>query len=79
MDNPSLKDTKEGASATRAGREFHNGTVRRKKLNLKDSVEWAKRLYLFEWVDLVLDVERVRYWSAGMSIKWCITLKKSVS
>ena len=60
MDNPSLKDTKEGVSATRAGSEFHNGTVRGKKLNLKDSVEGAKRLYLFEWVDLILDVERVR-------------------
>ena len=28
---------------------------------------------------LVLDVEGVRYWSAGMSIRLCITLKKRVS
>ena len=79
MDNPSLKDTKEGASAKRTEREFHNGTVCGKKLNLKESVDGAKCLYLLEWVDLVLVVEGVRYWSAGMSIKWCITLKKRVS
>ena len=79
MDNPSLKDTKEGASAITAGKEFHKGTVRGKKLNLKESVDGEKRLYLFEWVRLVLDVEGVRYWSAGMSIRLCITLKKRVS
>ena len=37
-----------------------------KKLNLKESVDGEKCLYLFEWVDLVLVVEGVRYWSAGM-------------
>ena len=36
MDKPSLKDTKEEASAIIAGREFHTGTVRGKKLNLKE-------------------------------------------
>ena len=79
MDDPSLKDTKEGASAITAGREFHKGTVRGKKLYLKESVDGEKRLYLFEWVALVLDVEGVRYWSAGMSIRLCITLKNRVS
>ena len=79
MDNPSLKDTKEGASAIIAGREFHNCTVRGKKLNLKEPVDGEKRLYLFGWVALVHVVEGVRYWSAGMSIRLCITLKKRVS
>ena len=30
VDDPSLKDTIEGASAKTAGREFYNGTVREK-------------------------------------------------
>ena len=37
MDSPFLKDASEGASATEAGREFHNGIVRGKKLNLNES------------------------------------------
>ena len=37
--SPFLKDTKEGASATDAGKEIHNGFVRGKKLNLKESVD----------------------------------------
>ena len=36
--SPFLKDTKEGASATDAGREFQTGMVRRKKLDLYESV-----------------------------------------
>ena len=79
MDNPSLKDTKKGASAITAGREFHKGTVRGKKLNLNESVDGEKRLYLFERVALVLVVESVRYWSAVMSIRLFITLTKRVS
>ena len=40
MDNPSLKDTKEGASTIADGREFHKGaTVRGKKLYLNESVD----------------------------------------
>ena len=58
MDNPSLNDTRVGASARAAEREFHKGTVRGKKLNLKESVDGEKRL---EWVDFVLVVEGVRY------------------
>ena len=41
MDNPFLKDTKEGASATNAGRESQTGMVRGGgggKLNLYESV-----------------------------------------
>ena len=79
MDNPSLKDTKEEASARTAGREFHKGTVCGKKLNLKESVDGEKCLYLFEWADLFLVVEGVRYGPACMPIKLCITLKKRVS
>ena len=77
MDNPSLKDTKEGASAITAGREFHKGTVRGKKLYLKESVDGEKRLYLFEWVALVLDVEG--YWSdTGLLVcrSGCVSLRR---
>ena len=40
MDNPFLKDTKEGATATDAGREFQTGVVRGGGggLNLYESV-----------------------------------------
>ena len=51
MDSPSLKDTKEGASALAAGREFHKGTVR--GLYLKQSVE-ENCLYFLMCDDLVL-------------------------
>ena len=34
VESPCLKDTKSGASATVAGKEFQTGMVRRKKLNL---------------------------------------------
>ena len=37
-DNPFLKDTKEGASATDVRREFQTGIMRGKKLNLYESV-----------------------------------------
>ena len=57
MDSPSLKDTKEGASATVAGREFHKGTVRGKKLDLKHSVEGENRLNFLVCDDLVLAVD----------------------
>ena len=42
--NPFLKDTKEDASATDAGRELHNGIVRG-KLNFKESAEVRNCLY----------------------------------
>ena len=38
MDNLFLKDTKEGASATDAGREFQTGMVGGGELNLYESV-----------------------------------------
>ena len=63
MVNPSLKDTKEGASAKTAGRELHKGTVR--GLHLKESEDWERCMYLFEWVDLFLVVEGVN--AAGMT------------
>ena len=54
MNSPSLKDTKEGASAIAAGREFHKGTVRGKKLDLKHSVEGENCLNFLVCDDLVL-------------------------
>ena len=74
MDSPSLKDTKEGASATVAGREFHKGTVRGKKLNLKNSVEGENRLNFLVCDDLVLAVDGVMYADEGMSTKSYTTL-----
>ena len=70
MDSPSLKDTKEGASATVAGREFHKGTVRGKKLDLKHSVD----LNFLVCDDLVLAVDGVKYTDEGMSTKSYTTL-----
>ena len=51
-----MKDTKEGASATDAGREFQTGMVRGKKLNLYESVRVDICLYFLEWDCLVLPV-----------------------
>ena len=62
VDSPSLKDTKEGASAVTAGSEFHMGNL----LNLKQSVEGENRLNFFVCDDLVLAVDRVKYDDAGM-------------
>ena len=69
MDSPFLKDTSEGASATEAGREFQSGTVRGKKLNLKESVDVENCLNFLEWAALVLAVDGVRNVEAGMSIR----------
>ena len=69
-----MKDTKEGASATAAGREFHKWIFRGKKLNLKESVEVENFLFFLEWADLVLVVNGVKYAVAGMSIKSLATL-----
>ena len=74
MDSPSLKDTKEGASAVTAGREFHKGTVRGKKLNLKQSVEGENCLNFFVCDDLVFAVDGVKYADEGMSIRSLTTL-----
>ena len=52
VDNPSLKDTKEGASAATAGREFNKGSPG-EEANLKQSVEVEIGL----GADLVLPVE----------------------
>ena len=60
VDSPSLKDTKEGASAEAARREFHKGIVRGKKLNLKQSVEGENCLNFFVCDDLVLAVDGVK-------------------
>ena len=74
MYSPSLKDTKEGVSATVAGREFHKGTVRGKKLDLKHSVEGENRLNFLVCDDLVLAVDGVKYADEGMSTKSYTTL-----
>ena len=74
MDSPFLKDASEGASATEAGRVFHNGIVRGKNLNLKESVDVEYSLYFLEWAALVLAVDGVRYLEAGMSIRSSTTL-----
>ena len=49
MDSSFLKDASEGASATEAGREFHNGIVCGKKLNLNGSVDVEYCLNFLEW------------------------------
>ena len=74
MDSPSLKDTKEGASAVIAGREFHKGIVRGKKLNLKQSVEGENCLNFLVCDDLVLAVDGFKYDDAGMSTRSWTTL-----
>ena len=71
MDSPSLKDTKDTKAVT-AGREFHKGTVRGKKLNLKQSMEGKNRLNFFVCDDLVLAVNRVKH--EGMSTRSLTTL-----
>ena len=61
-----------------AGKEFHRGTVRGKKLNLKVSVEVERCLYFFLCDDLVLLIAGVKLSAAGMSIKSLTTLKNKV-
>ena len=68
MDNPFLKDASEGASATVAGREFHKGTVRGKKLYLKESVDRENCLNFLEWAALVLCWWRQIY--IGFGFQW---------
>ena len=79
MGSPFLKDASEGASAIEAGREFHRGIVRGKKLYLKESVDVDICLNFLEWAALVLDVEGVRYLAAGMSIRSSTTLYRRLS
>ena len=67
VDSPSLKDTKEGASAVTAGREFNKGIVQGKKLNLKQSVEGENCLNFLVCHVLVLAVDGIKYDDAGMS------------
>ena len=62
MDNPFLKDAIEGASATEAGREFHNGTIRGEMLNLNESVDGENCLNFLEWTSLVLAVDGINSW-----------------
>ena len=61
-DNPFLKDTNEGASATDAGREFQTGMVRGGGggLNLYESVHVDICQNFFEWDCLVRPVEEAR-------------------
>ena len=54
VDNPSLKNTKEGASATVVGRELHEDTVRGEKLNLKEPDDVANHLVLEHFHQIVL-------------------------
>ena len=76
MGSPFLKDASEGASTTEAGREFHNGIVRGKRLNLKESEEVEYCLIFLEWAALVLVVDGVRYMylAAGVSTRSSTTL-----
>ena len=69
MDSPSLKATKEGAPAIAAVREFHKGTVRGKKLDLKHSVGGENCLNFLICDDLVLVVDGVKYTDEGMSTR----------
>ena len=74
VDSPYLKDTKEGVSAVTAGREFHKGIVRGKKLNLKQSVEGENYLNFLVCDDLVLAVDGVKYCDEGTSTRSWTTL-----
>ena len=70
-----MKDASEGASATEAGREFHNGIVRGGgKLNLNESDDVEYCLSFLEWAALVLVVDGVRYLAAGISTRSSTTL-----
>lgn len=69
-----MKDTKEGASAIAAGREFHKGTVWGKKLDLKHSVDRENCLNFIVCADLVLAVAEVKYVDEGMSTRSWATL-----
>ena len=69
VDNPALNDTKEGASAVTAGREFHKEIVRGKKLNLKQSVEEENCVNFLVCDDPVLAVDGVKFCDAGMSTR----------
>ena len=64
-----MKDTKSGASAKVAGREFHNGMVQGKKLYFKVSVEVAYCLSFLPWCDLVLVEAGVTKSAAGISTR----------
>ena len=79
MNNPSLKDIKEGVSAVTTGREFHNSTVPGKKLILKQSVEGENCLNFLVCDDLVLAFGEVKYADVGMSTRSGTTSYKRVS
>ena len=79
MDSPFLKDASGGASAAKPGREFHNGIVRGKKLNLKEFEDVEYCLNFLEWAALVLAADGVRYLEAGMSIRSSTTLYRRLS
>ena len=64
-----MKDTKSGASAKVAGREFHNGMVQGKKLYFKVSVDVAYCLSFLPWSDLVLVEAGVTKSAAGVSTR----------
>ena len=62
-----------------AGREFHNGIVRGKKLNSKESEDVEYCLNFLEWAALVLAVDGVRYLEACMSIRSSTTLYRRLN
>ena len=64
-----MKDTKSGASAKVAGREFHNGMVQGKMLYFKVSVDVAYCLSFLPWCDLVLAEAGVTKSVAGISTR----------
>ena len=64
-----MKDTKSGASAKVAGREFHNGMVQGKKLYFKVSVDVAYCLSFLPCCDLVLVEAGVTKSAAGISTR----------
>ena len=66
MDSPFFKGASEGASATK---EFHKGTDREKKLNLKEFVNVEYCLNFLLYADLIFAVIRVSYLVAGTSTR----------
>ena len=73
MESSRLKDTKQGASAKAAGREFYSGMVQGKKLFLKVSEEVEFFLSFLARCALVLVEAGVTKLAAGISTKpWVI-------
>ena len=73
--SPCLNVSRQGASATDDGREFHAGTTRGKKLCFKVSFLAPTCLSLREWFALVLACAGWKYFSWLMSMRLFRILK----